>query len=717
MVIWPVVLASLAAGWIGASGLGTRGLERVFMTLPTGAGLWLACDFLLSRVMPPVAAALMGSVIALGMALWLQRVSRPPALRARLRWHLWLLLVVASVAAWMSIVGGCQLVPPRELLLFEMPFIAAGGAGPHPLGPEALTGVTPFAAAAAALGGDPWRTTLVLGGIAQAGMVASWLLLLGAWNRTASLAPALAGLALLLGSHEGWLVGDLPSVAAAHLLAVLSLWFWSCRGALAVAPLVLGLLTVSPHLALAIAVATLVRLPRHPAVLFLALLSGLWQGGLSLSLLAALTLWWAHPKKTVRALAAVEFLYPGLFGLAALGMALGRTARVVWLRFPGERLRLDLQPELALQVPRRLIVALATLLALWLALAPGEEVFNDRILISAQKQKVRFEHLLIPERLADWARWRGASLGLAPADLEAVRVLERLEGPALYLSGAPQERVEVAALVSSLAGGRPLAGWYVGHDGAGLLPAAAATASTGRDDLLGATPVRWLLRQDAEPLPLKPASVGSRERGAVRHIRAERWSTLQQYWSDQGASYEVTRDGRAFGADFGVALGSAGLIPLQLPDLPGRYQVLWASGARDTYSVPAALPLEGALEIDPEVPSRSLLPVTVTLTNVSGVDLKLDDVRGARLALRSLTGEPDRPAPITPQREVLLGPGQARTLTVHLRTPPDPDIVEARLELLDSQGVAHAVPITPAVLRCWTRRPPLAVPDGVVRPQ
>lgn len=712
MVIWPVVLVSLAAGWIGAAGLGARGLGRLLLTLPLAVGLWLCWDFLLSQVLPAPAAALCGALAALLFALWLRRAP-VRSVHLRLPWPLWLLAVLAATAAWLSSVGGCQLTPSRGFLLFELPYIAAGASGPHPLGPEASGGVTTFAAAAGGLGGDPWRTALILAGLAKVAMVLGWLLLLVRNNRSAPLASALAALALWLGSPNGWLVSEPLWTGAAHLLAVVALWLWATRGPRVAAPALLALATLWPQLALALAVPMALPLPRHPLVVLLALLSGLWQEGMTLSLLAALYLWWTHPKKIVRALACAEFVLPGVFGLAALGMALGRAVHANWRRYAGERFSLSWRPLFALRVPRRWLLGLAAALALWLALAPGEEAFNDRVLISAQKQRVGLPQLAWPGALAEWAAWRGEAVGFSPADMVAAQTLKQLQGPVLYLTGEGQERAEVAALVSSLAGGRALAGWYVGADGEGLLPAAAATSGTGRDDLLGATPVRWLLRRAARPVQVRPAAeLGT---GQARPLRSERWGSLQQYQSQEATHFSVTRDNRAFGADFGVA-APAGLVPFQLPDLSGQFRLSWPNGARDLYRVPVSLPLEAGLGIGPDVPSRSLLALTVTLTNTSGTTLDLDDLTGARLTLHSTTGKPDKPAPITSQTGVVLRAGESRPLSVHLRTPPDPDSVEVSLELLDARGLPHRVPTTsPSLLRCWTRRPPLTVPDGEVR--
>jgi hypothetical protein len=689
----------------------------LLLALPLGAGCWLAWLFLLSYLLAPRPAIGVAAALTLVAGFWLglrpRRVVQPT-----LEWPFHTLLLLAGAVGWLSLVGGCQLAPPRDFLLFELPRIAQlakrGPSPDHPLGPEAMAGVSPFATAAA-IGGDPWTVALALGGTIQVLSVLAWLLLLARWNRQAPLAVVLAGLSLFLGTSQGWLINDLPSVAAAHLFAVLALWVWSVRPAWQALPLLTSLALVDAQLALAIAGVTLVKIPRKLPVLGFALLLGWGQGGASLGLLAAGLLWWRHPNKMVRLLATAEFFYPGVFGLAALGMALGRTATVLWKRYPGERLRVSLKPGLALRVPRRLLIGGLTVLAMWLAIAPGEEVFNDRILIYSQKQKAKLNELLLPHSLASWAAWRGPALGLDPADLVAAQILSTLDGPAVYLSGEPEERVEVAALVSALAGGRPLAGWYAGKDGSALLPAAAAVASSGRVEHLAETPARWLVRRGQSPLSVKPMPSASGSAGGNgRRHRTERWGRL--HWFEEVPRYEVLRDGKPFGRDFSVVASQHGSVPFLLPDLTGHYLVKWPGSAGQEFSVPNSLPVEAVLHTNADVPSRSLLPVTLTLTNRDEVPLGLSDLRGGRLNLRSLAGKPDSPAPVSPLAGFILEPKQSRDLTLHLRTPSNPDVLELSLDLLDDRGKAHPVPFSgPRVLRSWNRRPLTTVPDGVVK--
>ena len=178
----------------------------------------------------------------------------------------------------------------------------------------------------------------------------------------------------------------------------------------------------------------------------------------------------------------------------------------------------------------------------------------------------------------------------------------------------------------------------------------------------------------------------------------------------------MLRDGKPFGRDFSVVASQHGSVPFLLPDLTGHYLVKWPGSAGQEFSVPNSLPLEAVLHTNADVPSRSLLPVTLTLTNSDGVLWDLSDLRGGRLNLRSLAGKPSTASPVSPLSGLVLEPKQSCDLTLHLRTPSDPDVLELSLELLDDRGKAHAVPfIGPKVLRSWNRRPLTTVPDGVVK--
>lgn len=725
MVIGLVLLAGLAVGWASGVGCGTRSLSRVFLAFPLGVASILSWFFLISLLSwSPLVTMGVATAAALLYGLWSGRFLRPtPALC--LGWPFVLLFLLASAVGWLSMIGGCQLDPPPEFLLCELPRIAQlanlGLGLPHPLGPDAVYGVTRFSLLAA-LGDDPWRSSLLLSGVAQVLTVSGCLTLLLGQNRRAPLAMALAALALFLGSEQGWLVSRTPWQGTAHLLLIVSLSFFQ-RRPLHALPLLGGLALLAPHWALAAGAALFVRLPRRFWVGLLGAFLGMVQGGLGLSLIAAAFLAWKHPNRFVRALCAAEFVAPGLFGLAALGMALGRSLTVLWRRFAGERLQY-VKSEGAQQIPRRSLVGVVAVGSLWLMMATGEEAFNDDILIASQKQKVKVSRLIVPDRLSDWAVWRGEHHGLTQLDLQAVGELRRLEGALLYLTGELEEKAYVAALLSTLAGGRELAGWYVGRDGSALLPAAGAVAATGQAEWLAGTPVRWLLRRGQPPTAIEPSKAAAAfdQTAEAYPTRYQRWGRLRWYTAPPGSRYQVLRNGVPFGPDFGVVASEEGEAPFSVPHLVGSYTLSWpdlAVGNETFIEVDpefGSLPLSGELLDSSDLPSRSLLPMRVKLINQSDVVLELDEIEGGRLTLRSLTGKPDRKAPISPLSGLSLAAREEKEVELFLRTPLPPDRLRVSLDLFDRHGRVHAVRLAEGALTTtWNRRPPMTLPEGVLR--
>lgn len=714
-MIWSILLASLGAGWVGAAALAGTARDRALWTAPLGGGLSLACALLLSLVLPPTVATTSCAAGALLVAFLLRR-GRRPWKPLQLGWSFWLLWPLSALVGWLNLVGGLQLRPSRSWLLFDLPRLAqlsSGGSGGHPLGPEAALASSPFCRLAFA-GSDPLASSLLLGGGAQLLAVLCWMLLLARCNRRAPLAVALGALAWFLGSSRGWLLVESPGPAVGHLLLVVSVTLAWCRGpGWSLFPLA-GLAVLDPLLAAGALLGFLVRLPRWVPVLFLLVALSLGLGGGGVPLLAAAYLWWFHPKRWLRNLALLEFFCPGGFGLAALGLAVGRALTARWRRYSGESFGLAWRPVLSLRIPRRFLVGLLALVSLWFSMAEGEGEFNDRILIFSQKRKVSLEELLTLRSLPRWAGWRGAAFGLEPADLKAAERLRQLREPVLYLTGEREESPEVAALLSALAGGHPLAGWSVGKDGCALLPAAAAVSAGGTETLLSATPVRWLMRRGEPARPI-PALAQRPLVGGAEPLRMERWGQLMWYRSEGPASYTVTRDGKPFGPEFSVQSVAAGEIPFVLPrELPGLYRVVWSDGAEQGYRSDRPLPLEATLIRSDAVPSRSLLPLRLRLLNRSPFALDLDELQGGRVRLLSQTGKLERPFPTFPLAPLAVGPGKAVEMTVYLRTPIAPDISQPELQLLDVSGGVHTLPLA-GPIRTWNRRPSLVVPEGVVR--
>lgn len=714
MLLWPALLGSLVGGWLGGPGLGAQGRRRVVLALPLGLSFFFTWGLLLGLFLSPIWLAGLVPLLAVGHGFWLARHSAPPL--GQMGWPQWLLAVLLGLVGWLFLVGGFQLAPPEPYLYLELPRIAQlgfGFTGTHPLGPEAGELVSPLAAVLA-LANECLGSSLGLGGAAQVAAVLAWLWLSTRLHRRAPLAIVLGCLFLFMGSTEAWLVTRLPQAGVAHLLAVLAWWLSKSRRPWPALPLALGLACLDLQLAAALTVAALVPLKRRWELAVAGVILGLYLAGPSLGLLAAVVLWLRHPNHEVRRLAVVEFLAPGLFGMTALGIALGRALTAIWRRNPGGRPRWSRRPAWSLSIPLRWLVWLVGALVVWRGLAPGEEVFNDEILIASQKQKVALEKLFVPRSLLAWAQWRGTTVGLVPADLEVARQLAWLEGSAVFLSGQHPESPTLAGVVSALAAGARLEGWHVSREGACLLPGVAAYAATGRAELLRGTGAAWLVERDHQPAAIEPWPDFRSQLSELRLERLEEWGRLLWFEAEGPASYQLSRDGRPFGPP---VLTGGGAVPVVVPALAGHYQVEWSNGQTQPLTSPPTLPLKARLETEPELPSRSLLPCPLHLTNSSQQVLDLSGLRGARLQLASeLHDIGNEVAPITPLEPFSLEPGASRTVTIYLRTPVPVGTFTVHLQLVDESEASHPVSFAdPLVIRTWRRQPQVDVPDGVVR--
>ncbi len=709
----------MGAGWLATRGLEGRALVRFLLAWALGFSLWGAWSLVVGWFVSFAPAVALGGGLFACLWSW-----RKPGFEGESRRHKFhpLLLSLAlalMLVGWLHSVGGVQLKPSQELLLFDLPKIAQMAAGKtessHPLGTASDSAVSPAAPLAAAWGAEPLRPLLVLGGLAQAGAVGLWLWLGVRQQPRAPLATALGGLALFWGTPKGWLLATSPWTGLAYLLALSFFVLTSTRGVARAAPCLVALSRLSPSLTLACALFALGRMakPRAWLVLVGAALSLSFHGA-SWGVLIAVYLAWRNPKLHIRALSLASLAYPGGLEWAALGLAVGRVLTALWLRTPRRGWSVRREP-LVLEIPGRFLLALMALLCLWRSLVGGEEVFNDDILIRSQKEKASLARLLIPHRLSDWVSWRGSVVGFAPEDLAALSSFG--EGHlVLYQTGEPEESLEVPALLSALAGGRSLAGWHASKRGVSPMPAVAAYFLTGDAELLRATPVRRVLRRGDGELLIEPWPEGSSSGQAATIVptRMEKWGKLLWYHSDGSTGYQVELDGQPFGEDYAVRVERGQEIPYVPPRLSGEVTLVWSHGASET---PPTWPLLAELKVSPEVPSRSLLTVDLELENPSSLRLELSDLRGLRWSLdRLLSTRPDEVSPLVPLEPLVLEANSLKTLSVSFRTPPEMGTYEVALEFVDALGQAHPVAFrSPLTLRTWRRHPLVAVPEGVVR--
>lgn len=712
----------MGAGWLAARDLESRTSVRLFLAGILGLALWVAWSLMVGWFVHFAPAVALGG--GLFACLWAGRMRRSKpvpgqSLPCKLHPLLLALALVLMLVGWLHCVGGVQLKPPQELLFFDLPKIAQMAAGSvdssHPLGEASDGAVSPAAPLASVWGADPLRPLLVLGGLAQVGVVCLWLWFGTREQPRAPLAVALGGLALFWGTPTGWLLTTSPWAGPAHLLALAFLVLTSTRGIVWAAPCLLALSRLSPSLALACAFFALGRIVKPRA--WLVMVGATWSlffHGASWGVLVAVYLARKNPKRHIRALSLASLACPGGLEWAALGLAVGRALTALWLRTPRGRWIARGEP-LGLEIPRRFLLTLLALVCLWRALIGGEEVFNDDILIRSQKEKASLARLVIPHRLSDWVSWRGSVVEFVPEDFAALSSLA--EGsPVLYLTGEPEESLEVPALLTALAGGAPIAGWYASKKGVSPMPATAAYFATGDLDLLRATPVRRVLRRGENELRVAPwpEGLGSGQAATVVPVRMERWGKLLWYRADGSTGYQVEIDGQPFGEDYPVRTAEGQEIPYVPPRLKGDVTLLWSHGAQEA---PTLWPLQAELKVPKEVPTRSLLTVELELENPSPLRLDLSDLRGLRWSLeRQLSTRPGEVSPLVPLEPLTLEPNSLKTLSVSFRTPPEMGTYGVGLEFVDALKQAHPVAFrSPLTLRTWRRHPLVSVPDGVVR--
>lgn len=714
MVGLAAIALLLGAGWLSSRGLEIRLAVRAMLTWTLGLSLWAAWGLLVGQFLEaPSSTVLGGGIFA---SLWAFRMGPASPRVTRYRPALLALFALMAIAGWLHIVGGLQLRPSQELLVFDLPKIAQWAAGnsgaTHPLGIASESSVSPLAKLASVWGSDPLRPLLLFGGLAQIGTLWLWFWLGAHEQAKAPLATALGGLALFLGTSSGWMLVSSPWLALSYLLVLAAIVLATVRGPVWALPNLLAVGLLSPELALAGLLYFLGCKGSPRALLFLGLsaVSVLWYGG-SWGVLVAAFLYIRTTKGDVRGLCLASLAYPGAPEWAALGIAVGRALTAVWRRTPVQKWGFDG----GLVVPKRAPLVLLTLVAFWRALIAGEEVYNDDILIRSQKEKVSLSRLLVPHTLLDWAAWRGAAVGFEQEDLKALPLLAE-EGDALYQTGDPVEPVEVAALLSALSGGRPLAGWYASARGVSPYPAVAAYFSTGERSLLRATPIRRLLRRGQPEVSIEPWPKEAEAGQAATAVAArfEKWGELLWFRADGATGYQVEIDGVPFGEAYPVRQSAGQEIPYVPPRIAGDVALHWEHGMRET---PPIWPLQAELKTAKELPTRSLLNVELELENASAARLELTELRGLRWTLkRLLSTRPDEISPVVPLQPLVIEPNSTKTLNVSFRTPPEMGTYKVELEMFDELGNPHQVAFrTPLVIRTWRRNPLVAVPDGVVK--
>lgn len=484
---------SLVGGYFAAKAISESQKVRLALSFALGPALLTAWTTLSSFVAPSRIAAVLGLALTLVVGILAgreteEKVAPAPRL-ARLEWFV---LGLALVATWLAAVGGQQLFPDENYLLWGLPKFSTWS--------QSVIG-SGFLAVSGLFGMDPFASALWGSGVLQVLGALSCFLFCFLHLPDRRFLRALCFLYLLLSTGKGFLILASLDQSLLHLWAGASLlvlplrskarWFvvlWSAAA-----------LPLSSPLALALILTFVPRNKRFwPFFLVAGALWALLMKGLSFPWILALLFlkWWGLDSKEplpnlVRTLAILELWGPGwgVFSLTALALVIARWLLVQWDR-AGSKVRPTFgHGELLL--PKRLLLGLGLALLLVAGVKPGETVFNDDILIGSHKEDIELVSLFWPHSLTDWLKWRGERFGFGDRERAAAKELATLEGSVAYLSGPVPEPI-VSALISSTVG-TEMRGWKREEDGPALLPEIVAYLQSDDPQFLTGSGLVWVV--------------------------------------------------------------------------------------------------------------------------------------------------------------------------------------------------------------------------------
>ena len=369
----------------------------------------------------------------------------------------------------------------------------------------------------------------------------------------------------------------------------------------------------------------------------------------------------------------------------------------------------------------------------WTALCPGEEWFNRRLLIGTQKAHIPLDQICRPHPLAWWVDHRGEAFALEATDLELADWIRRQPPGQMGLiltPGQPAEPRQAMQVISALADARPMLGW--GGPGQPLLAAATSirqgnppdgcgadflvlrgphTAPSGKEPVFktsGPSAVYALARASVPTGTVKCVSWKPPAPGALWPLQLSDDQPHRATWVNETAGQsEGSSEGRALSI---VLKGPVVSVPAPLQS--GRYLLMW-DGTPPLKLGPYQLDREACLKsmsvklsLPPSVPSRSLTPVELELSQSGPCPFDLAAERGLQLQCAPPRGESSSlVAPIQPLHG-LLESGKSAHFTVYLSTPELEGDCPLEARLVGADG-------SPRVLdrlnvHTWRRWPPIA---------
>lgn len=658
MISWVAAIAILCcfgAGSVLSGFFFQRSSYRFLISPLLGLGLATSIFCLCDRFLPPEINVFVTLLLVCGAGAigWKSKNAEPAHFPSMPR-YAGIAIAGLAVAAWFFAVGSLQLNPSLDFLLWDLTENAPGRR-------------SAVLAAASLFGPDRWLGLQFLCGLGQVSVA------LGAFALARLVAPEsrwawiLVAVFLLGSAHSGWLVFAKPEEVLIHLWGLGALFLLFDRDAnhkALAAPLLAALFLVSWPMT----VALILSLPRWKKMLvafaFLGTAQNLYFLGFSPGLLVAASGVLLQLRKpgavsefAVR-LCLLELICGahGLFGLTALGLELATRLEKFWYETEQGHFRLS-PSELA--IPRREVLIATTLLTLWLGIDGAETVFNDVVLIGAQKEGVRYTRLALPSTMESWLDWRGGAFGFQAQDKETLEKLSGLEGTFVYLSGQVPD-LRVAALIS-IALDRPFSGWRLGWKERPELPRDCALYLFTKDpETLERVGVSWVVVRGEEPL--KPRTQDPPDK----------------------------------------------LVEVRLNPETGEPE-----------SIESVLVAAIAAPQPHEVPAASLIPVKLRLSNPTDFALDLSVYRGIVFESTYPHREPLRPIdfPVTPLNLSLLRPGATETVTAYLRTGINPLEYDLGIRLTRADGSSQPVPLSASFsVRSWRVELPLDYPYKEEKP-
>lgn len=355
--------------------------------------------------------------------------------------------------------------------------------------------------------------------------------------------------------------------------------------------------------------------------------------------------------------------------------------------------------------PAQTLLGLAATVALVNISLPGERFLNSRVLIPAQKSKVPLVRLFTTFSLDHHAKrfakdsWRALVPfpHLSEADYELaldLRPKELPNGFCLLTLDTPVESRQ-SALLYALLSGQKLGGW---DDSEFLAAPLLLCKSRGQNHLHQGPAVIFREQSMARltenpPLPKQLALLDFRSLLALPH-------RLQEVSRENGAAYRWKGDNESYTVVF-----PEGKAEVLLSSRPGEYRIssLAEQGAVRRIDVPVAKWELSGLNLEETLPSRSLIPLHLSLTNRGEGPIGSEMIASWQVETEDASFSPFRQESSKP---FILFPGESTELEFFLATPEPEGRYQVKIQALTPEGKAIEVPLVePAELRTWRRMP------------